>query len=61
MAINWTSMNDLVTNSFDLIITMVGKVPDVIVPIFGVIIILLVLKFGRGIVDAVVGMLKIKL
>ena len=60
MAINWTAMTDLVTNAMALITTMVEAVPAIIVPLFAVIILLLVLKFGRGLIDGIVGLLKIK-
>lgn len=53
-------MTDLVSNAMALITTMVEAVPAIIVPLFAVIILLLVLKFGRGLIDGIVGMLKIK-
>lgn len=61
MAINWTAMTSLVTNGLDLIVTMMEKVPDIIMPLVGVIIVLLIPTFAGKLTDKVAGIFdKIK-
>jgi len=61
VAINWTYMTSIVENGFDLLITMMEKLPEVIVPVVGVIIILIVPAFASRLSGKITTMLgKIK-
>lgn len=62
MAVNWTEMSALVTNGMDLLVTLVNKLPDIIVPVAIVIIVMIVPSFASKITGKISGLFdKVKL